>query len=222
MANAKRRKKIRDFPKSTRPRERLAAIGVQNLTLVELLAVILSSGTKRGNVLSLARKILKTFPLNELSKAQIDDLTKIKGVGQVKAGKILASLEFGRRAVGESPAKKLRTPEDAVREVDDIRAKSREYLVALYLNARHELIKKQTITIGGLNKNLIEPRDVFGQALALPCASIILVHNHPSGDPSPSKDDKVLTKTLVKAGELLGIKIVDHIIVSKKRLLFLP
>ncbi len=216
MANAKRRKKIRDFPRSKRPRERLLAIGVSNLTAVELLAIILGFGTRQANVVNLARKILKKFPLKELMRTRISDLVSIKGVGKIQAGKILASLELGRRAIEEYPAKRLFTPEDAVREVDDIRTKSREYLVALYLNARHELVKKQTITIGGLNKNLAEPRDVFGQALTLPCAFIILVHNHPSADPTPSEDDKVFTKNLVKAGKLLGVKLVDHIIVCPK------
>jgi len=210
----RRSTKIKDFPRIKRPRERLAAVGIQNLTKVELLAIILSSGTKHGNVLSLARKILKTFPLKELSGIQISDLTKIKGVGQVKAGKILASLELGGRAVGGS-VKQLLTPQDVLGEVDDIKSKNREYLVALYLNARHNLLKKQTISIGNLNQSFLEPRDVFAPALILPCSFIILAHNHPSGDSSPSMDDKTLTKHLFKAGELLGIKLVDHIIVSK-------
>lgn len=158
MVNAKRKKKIRDLPKSKRPREKLAAIGVQNLTAVELLAIVLGSGTKQANVVSLARKILKKFPLKELVHVKTTDLTSGKGVGKVQAGKILASLELGYRAMEEFPVKRLLTPKDAVREVEDIKTKTREYLIALYLNAHHELIKKQIVTIGGLNQNNLEPR----------------------------------------------------------------
>lgn len=213
---AKKRKTIRDFPKSKRPRERLFSLGVANLTTVELLAIILGSGTKKRNVLRLAKEIVKAIPIRNLPHAHISDLTKIKGIGPVQAGKILASLELGRRALEEMPAKRILTPNDVVREVDDITKKTREYLIALYLNARHELIKKQTITIGNLNQNIVDPRDVFAQALSLPCAYVILVHNHPSGDPKPSQDDKRLTKVLVKAGRILGVNLIDHIIVSKR------
>ncbi len=213
---AKKNTTIHDFPKSKRPRERLSSLGVSNLTIVELLAIILGFGTKKRNVLKLAKKIVKTFPLKDLSHTNIPDLTKIKGIGAVQAGKILASLELGERILEENPVKRILTPDDVIKEVEDVRKKTREYLIALYLNARHELIKKQTISIGNLNQNLIEPKDVFSEALSLPSAFIILVHNHPSDDPAPSKNDKIFTKKLAAAGELLGINIIDHIIVSKK------
>ena len=211
-----RRKTIRDFPKSKRPREKLLSFGVANLDNFELLAVILGSGTKKENVVNLARKILRKINLKRLSRARISDLTNIEGLGTIQAVKILAALELGRRAQTDTQAKKILTPKDVLREIDDIRTKNREYLVALFLNARHELLERQTIAIGGLNTNSIESRDVFSKALALPCAFVVLVHNHPSNDPTPSKDDKTFTKRLSEAGELLGIKIVDHIIVSKK------
>ena len=213
---AKRRRTIRDFPKSKRPRERLLSLGVANLTIVELLAIILGSGTKEQNVVNLAKKILGTFSLKDLAQAKTSDLTRLKGIGKIQASKILAAFELGRRLLEEFPAKRLLTPEDVLREVTNIRKKEREYLLALYLNARHELIKKQTITIGNLNQNLIEPRDVFAEAISLPSAFLVLVHNHPSGDPTPSKNDKIFTHHLVKAGKLLGIEVIDHIIVSKK------
>lgn len=212
----KRKLSVRDLPKTKQPRERLVLLGVANLTAIELLAIILGSGTKKQNVLNLAKKILHKFPLKDLVSTKISDLARIEGVGRVQASKILASLELGRRAIEGFPTKRLLTPEDVLREVDDIRDKSREYLIALYLNARRELIKKQAITIGGLNQNIVEPRDVFNEALTLPCAFVILVHNHPSGDPSPSEDDKTVSKKLAAAGQLLGISIIDHIIVAKK------
>jgi len=216
VAAAKRKLRIKDLPKVKRPRERLSDVGVANLTEVELLALVIGSGTRGVNAINLAKKILLKFPLKRLANAQVSDLIKIKGLGRVRAGKILASLEVGRRVWEELPAKILLTPESVIREVDEIRLKSREYLIALYLNARHELVKKHTISIGSLNQNVVEPKDVFGQALTLPSPFIILVHNHPSGDPSPSKDDKTFTKTLLKAGKLLGVEIIDHIIVSPK------
>jgi len=213
---AKKKRTIRDFPKSKRPRERLFSLGVANLTIVELLAIILGSGTKKRNVLKLAREIIKTIPLKSLPHAHISDLIRLKGIGPVQAGKILASLELGRRALEKIPAKRILTPNDVVKETDDIRGKTREYLIALYLNARHELIKRQTITIGNLNQNIVDPRDVFSEALTLPCAFVVLVHNHPSGDPTPTQDDKKFTKALVKAGKILGVDLIDHIIVSKQ------
>ncbi len=212
----KRKVSVRDLPKTKRPRERLSLLGVTNLTAAELLAIILGSGTKKQNVLNLAKKFLHKFPLKDLAKVQISDLARIEGVGRIQASKILASLELGRRATEGFPAKRLMTPEDVLREVDDIRDKSREYLIALYLNARRELVKKQAITIGSLNQNIVEPRDVFNEALILPCAFVILVHNHPSGNPNPSEDDKIVSKKLAAAGQLLGISIIDHIIVAKK------
>jgi len=211
-----RRKTIRDFPKSKRPREKLISRGIASLDTPEVLAVILGSGTRKTNVVNLSRKILKKIPLKKLIDTKLGDLTKIKGIGTIQGAKILAAIELGRRAFEQGDKKVILTPEAVLQQVEDIKNKNREYLIALYLNARHELISRETVAIGGLNASNIEPRDVFSKALALPCAFIILVHNHPSGDPTPSKDDKVLTKHLIKAGKLLGMRLVDHIIVSKR------
>lgn len=215
MASKRRTVRIQDVPKTKRPRERLATLGSANLTNEELLAVILGSGTSQDNVLTLSRKTLRTFPLENLQTATLADLRRVKGIGIVGASKIIASLELGRRAVGESPAKKVQTPADVLREVDGLREKSQEYVVALYLNARRELVKKQVIAIGSMNQNIIEARDIFSPALALPCGFFILVHNHPSGDPQPSDDDLALTKKLLKAGSLLGISLIDHLVVTR-------
>jgi DNA repair protein RadC len=211
-----KRKKITDLLPSQRPREKLSLLGVANLTDTELLALVLGFGTKRRNVLSLAKIILKTFSIKKLPQLTVADFTHIDGIGSVQAGRILAAIELGRRAFANIPLNKLLTPQDAVREAGDLRTKSQEHLVALYLNARYELIEKHTIGIGGLSKNVIEPRDIFRHAFILPSPFFLLIHNHASGDATPSNDDIVFTKRLVRAGRLLGCRIIDHIIVSGK------
>ncbi len=205
-----------DIPKAKRPRERLVTLGVQNLTELELIALLLSSGTKKKGVMSVARDILKKINLQNLTNASISDLAKIEGVGKVKAGKLLAAIELGRRSLSEKSHYHIITPKEVINEVKEITTKSQEYLLALYLNARHELLQKQVISVGALNQAIIEPRDVFSYALILPSPFIILVHNHPSGNIHPSEDDKHFTKKIVEAGELLGISILDHVIVSSK------
>lgn len=211
-----KRKRIADLLPSQRPREKLTLFGITNLTNEELLAILLGFGTKNHNVLSVAKIILKTYPLKKLSNLTITDFSSIKGIGGVQAGKILAAVELGKRIFDGTASNKLLSPQDVVREVGELRVKSQEHLVGLYLNARHELIEKYTISIGGLNKNIIEPREVFRQAIVLPSPFLVLVHNHPSGDVSPSEDDILFTKQLIKAGKLLGCRIIDHIIVSEK------
>jgi DNA repair protein RadC len=210
-----RGKTIRDLARTRQPRARLEAHGVQNLTEPELLALILSSGTKKKHVLSVANALLKKFPLSELHSTSIAELTTVDGIGDVKAGKIAAGFELGKRAMNSSTMSKMLSPKDVIREVKDICNKSQEHLIALYLNARHELLQKQTISIGTLNQAIIEPRDIFFYALTLPSPFIILVHNHPSNSPAASEADIQFTKRLIEAGKLLGIKIIDHIIVTK-------
>jgi DNA repair protein RadC len=214
MAGAKKR--IQDLPKSKRPRERLVNLGAANLTSQELLAIILSSGTPKQNVLNLAQRLLEKMPLSKLGQMSINDLAKIKGIGQVKAGKILASLELGKRIARRDNYKKILNPEDVCREIAYISNKKREYLVGLYLNARQELLKKATLSLGGLNFSYLEPRDIFRYCFTLPCAFVILAHNHPSGDCQPTREDKELTKKLLQAGRILGIELVDHLIVASK------
>lgn len=215
MSSAKRRLRIQDLPKTKRPRERLLHLGIANLTDTELLAIVLGSGTKGQHVVSLAGKILTKFSLKKLSSCSLSDLQTIKGIGRAQASKIIASLELGKRATVGELTVTINTSFDVVREANGISKKHQEHLLALYLDARHRLIQKHTISIGTLNQALIEARDVFAQALLIPAASLILVHNHPSGDPTPSEDDVIFTKTLQNAGELLGISLIDHVIVAE-------
>lgn len=208
------KRRMKELPKYERPRERLSELGPQNLSSAELLAILLSSGTKKHNVLSVSKAILKKFPNEKLANVGLNELKKIDGLGEVKAGKIIAALELGRRSYSNGARKAIHSLTDVLTYVHDLRGERREHLVALYLNARNELISKQTIGVGTLNQNIIEPRDVFAEALKTPCASIVLVHNHPSGDAEPSDQDIAFTKKLAEAGKMLGIEILDHIIVS--------
>jgi DNA repair protein RadC len=177
--------------------------------------LLLSFRTKKHNVISLSKTILKKFPLLRLAETTVAELKKVDGMGEVKAGKVLAAIELGRRSIEHESRLAIHSMNDVLLHVHDIRREHREHLVALYLNARNELIAKHTIAVGSLNQNVIEPRDVFAEALKAPCASIILVHNHPSGDAEPSDQDIHFTKNLMQAGKLLGIEILDHIVVSE-------
>lgn len=207
-------KPIHQLPKAKRPRERLLSTGVTNLTQAELLAVILGSGTTQNNVLFLAKKVMQEFN-SDFSSVTLKQLTAIHGIGPVQGSRILAVLEFGKRAFRHQLKPRLLKPEDVLNEVREIRPSHREQLIGLYLNARYELMAKELLAVGTVNTHQIEPRDVFAPAIKLPCRSLILVHNHPSGDPQPSHDDITATSRLKKAADLLGINLLDHLIVTK-------
>jgi len=207
-------KSIQKLPKTKRPRERLISTGSQNLTQPELLAVVLSSGTNKRNVLSLAKQILTKFGPN-LSTVTLKQLTTVHGIGQIQAAKIIATLELGKRLHHLKPKPRLLKPADVLREINEIRTSHREQLIGLYLNARYELMAKEVLAVGSVNAHSVDPRDVFAPAIKLPCRSLILTHNHPSGDPQPSQDDITTTLKLKKAGQLLGVNFLDHLIVTK-------
>lgn len=215
-STTKRSKRIKDFPLSDRPREKLLTKGPENLTDVELLAIILRTGTKEYNVIKLSQKILRLFPLSQLSSASIDRLKKTPGIGEVKAIEICAVLELGKRIFGKTSLTKtiITSTHDALLQGKDISQKKQEYLITLYLNARHELLQKEVVGIGSLNAAIIEPKDILSHALLLPCAEIIIMHNHPSGDPQPSDADITFTKRMNEAGSIMGIALLDHIIIA--------
>ena len=145
------------------------------------------------------------------------EIAKLKGVGTSRASIISASLEIAKRIFKNDPSIKITTPGDVIKVVGDIRHKKKEHFVALYLDARNQLITTETISIGTLNASIVHPRDVFAPALKHNAASIIIVHNHPSGDPEPSHDDELVTKRIIEAGKILGIEMADHIIVSSSK-----
>lgn len=213
----KRGKRIQDLPASMRPREKLLAKGAENLTDSELFAILLRSGSGKQNAVMLAETLLRHYPSRTLQTIAINDLAKIPGIGHVKAIEILAALEIGRRVFAPSSMTKvvIRTTADALTQLRDIAEKKQEHLIAMYLNARHEMIAKEVLGIGSVNTAVIEPREIFRPAFTSPCVGVLLAHNHPSGDPAPSDDDIRFTSRIQKAGELMGIMLLDHIIISK-------
>lgn len=193
------------------------AKGPSGLTDTELLAILLRTGRSGKSALDLAHDILTKYPLEKFSAITIEELNKIKGIDTGKSTTVIAAIELVTRALGKHPHTLpiISSPEAALDQLGDIRNQKKEYFVALYLNARNELIHKEIISIGILTRSLVHPREVFAPALTHSAASILIAHNHPSGDTSPSEDDLVVTKRLREAGELLGIALYDHLIVTK-------
>lgn len=206
---------IKSLPKHKRPREKLMEKGVNAVSDAELLAIILRTGIQGKSAIQMGKQLVKKFGTSGLLKIQLDDLLSIKGLGKVKAVQLLAALEIARRANDTVKDEPLIKPEIVVNLLGDIRKKKREYFVSLYLNVRYRLIKKLVISIGSLASTSVHPREVYKPAIKLSAASIIVAHNHPSNDVSPSDSDKLLTNKLIKAGQLLDIELVDHLIVSR-------
>lgn len=211
-----KRKRMKDLPLADRPRERMLAKSAKHLSQAELLAILLGTGSAKQNVLVLSQAIVKQFPEKELSKVVLSDLVKIPGVGKSKAARILAALELGERLYAPSLLTKvtISSTEDLLPHIREYAGKKQEYLVVFYLNTRNELIQKEIVGVGSLNSMLITPKEIFNHALLSPCASIIVVHNHPSGDPKPSEDDIHFTRRIHEAGEVMSIPLIDHVIVS--------
>ena len=208
--------KIKDIPKVDRPREKLLQKGADALSKSDLLAILLVNGIKEKNVKQLSEQIIKKLGKNFLN-ITIDDLLNISGIGQVKALQIISAISLVKRFYEEEKDTEIviKNVKDVLSIVYDIRGKKKENLVCLYLNARNTLIKKELISIGLLNKTLIHPREIFYPATVLNSASIILVHNHPSGNPLPSEKDHEIIEKIVHAGEIMGIPVIDFIIISE-------
>ena len=212
--------RIKDLPKIERPREKLISKGTQNLKDEELLAILLRTGREGKNVLELARQVLTKYSKRRLLKMQYEDLIKIKGINSAKACTILAAIELVKRALekGEETLPIIRSTKDVIAQAVYMRDKTREHLMTIYLNARNEMIFKKPMFIGTLNANLVHPREIFQEALKQNAASVILVHNHPSGDPEPSQDDLEITKRILEAGKIMGIDVLDHVIITKNKI----
>jgi len=211
---------IPQLPADLRPRERLRAAGVQALSNAELLAILLGSGLRCQTALDLAEDLLaREEGLRYLAVASLEELESIRGIGLAKACRIKAALELGRRlSVYSSDRPIIKTAEDAKNMVmDEMRAFDREHFRILCLDRKLGLLSIVEISIGSLSSAPVHPREVFKPAIQKSAASIILVHNHPSGDPTPSADDVDLTRRLAEAGNLLGIEVLDHIIIGDNR-----
>ena len=201
-----------DRPKDLRPREKLQARGAESLSDYELLMAIIGSGNAQADVTKIARDLLKI--LQQDHTLSLEKVRVITGVGEAKATELVASFELAKRYVTESEQPIIDSPEKAVEQLADIRGKKQEYFVCLTLDGANRLIAKRVITIGTLTASLVHPREVFADAITDRAASIIVAHNHPSGNLTPSPVDIEVTKTLTDAAKLLGIELIDHIIVT--------
>lgn len=207
--------RLKELPLADRPREKMIKYGPDKLSEAELLALVLGSGTKGMNVKTLATKILKEHK-KEPTKTTIDDLLTIKGLGQAKASQIMAVLELGKRLYQNKQSELLLTPKDVWERCEDFRSSKKEHFVVFYLDSQEQQIKRDIVTIGTLNESLVHPREVFENAIRNNAASVIVAHNHPSGELEPSMDDIEITQKLLRSGKLLDIQLTDHLIVTKE------
>lgn len=216
---------IRDVHIADRPRERLIRQGAESLSNQELIAILLRTGTKQESVLVLANRILSSFDkIQDLKDATIEEMMLVKGVGKAKAVQLLAAAEIGKRMYRKHSEGRytIRSPEDAAAYLmTDMASLNQEHFVVLFLNVKNEVLHKQTIFIGSLNSSIVHPREIFREAVKRSAASIIVAHNHPSGNPTPSPEDIEVTKRLIEAGSIMGIELLDHVIIGDHQFLSL-
>lgn len=210
---------IRELPDSERPREKLLWRGPQALEPRDLLAIVLRTGRAGASALMVADELLAQFgSLQGLGTAAPEELAKVPGVGLVKATQLAAAFELGRRSGGRWRGRIIRGPDDAAHLLmPEMRHLDREEFRAILLDTRHQVIAVHTVSIGHLSGTLVHPRELFKECIRRSSAALIVAHNHPSGDPSPSADDLVLTRRLVEAGHLLGIEVLDHLVLGDNR-----
>ena len=210
--------RIKDLPSTERPRERLKNMGVSNLTDGEILAILLKTGIKRQNVEEVAIALLKEYSFDQFSNLRISDLQKIKGIGEVKAIEILASIELGKR-IFLRDHKRLIRMENAKMIWESAKylftGLKQECFYCYYFNTKQELIEKKLIFMGTINSATTHTREIFKEAYLMSASTIVCLHNHPSGDVHPSEADISFTERLIRTGEIQGIPVVDHIIVSE-------
>lgn len=210
---------IKELPQSERPRERMIKSGADKLSNTELLAIIIGTGTKKESAMNLAGKIISMEDdgLSFLGSALPEDLAMIPGVGVAKSCQIIAAVELGKRLSSKNGKNKIRinSPEDiAVLFMEDMRYLKKESFRILLLNTKKEVMSVEYISTGNINSSIVDPREVFSPAVRKSAGSIVLVHNHPSGNPEPSDADIKVTERLQEAGSLLDINVVDHIIIG--------
>lgn len=206
-------KKIKNIPEFDRPREKMEKKGAQVLSDLELLAVLLGSGIQGKDVFEVANDILK-LAQSDFDAISLKKLKDIEGIGLAKACQIMAAIEFSKRFLVKEGIK-VKNIEDVVKLVEELRAKKQEYFLSLTLDGASYLIQKRTVFIGTLNHSIVHPREVFADAISDRAAGIIFVHNHPSGNIDPSKEDIAITNRLLEVGKMVGIEVIDHVIVGK-------
>ena len=212
---------IRDLPREERPRERLQKLGPEALSSIELLALVVGRGVPGKSALTIAHDLLKRFKsVQGVSAATVEELSAVPGIGVAKAAQLRASFELGRRQdldPEEDFRYEITNPQAVVKAIRaSIDDKAKEHFKLLMLNTRNRIIGISRVSVGTANASLVHPREVFKTAISHGASSVVLAHNHPSGNPDPSDDDIALTRRLVEAGRLLGIEVLDHIVIGKE------
>ncbi len=212
--------RIHDIASENRPRERLARQGVSVLSDAELLAIILQKGSFGENVIDVSNKLISKYGLDKLNSLSVNELMKIRGIGMAKACKIIATFEISKRAnAGKINDKVIKNSSDIAHYyMEKMKDYKKEYFIAVFLDSKNKIIKDEIISIGTLDSSLVHPREIFKEAIRNSAAGIILVHNHPSGDCEASEEDKQVAKKVKKAGDIIKIKVLDHIIISRNRI----
>lgn len=210
---------IKDLPISERPREKLELYGAETLSNAELLGIIIRTGNKSETAIDLGKSILSldNKGLGHLRDITMEELQEVKGIGRSKAAQIIAAIEIGKRISYESAKNKVKVSSPVTVAnlfMDELRYLQNEHFMILLLDTKNQIISRERISIGTLNASIVHPRDVFKVAIKKNANSMILLHNHPSGDPTPSKEDIGVTNRLVEVGDLVGIKVLDHIIIG--------
>lgn len=213
---------IKDLPLHERPREKLVKYGVGSLSNAELIAIILRTGYREDTAIDLANKLLSIdrIGIGYLSHATVEELTTIKGIGQCKAAQVIAAIELGKRISSRGGEDKLKVDSPLVIAellMEEMRYLRREHFKIAILDIKNQIISIENISVGNLNSSIVHPREVFNIAIKRSANSIILVHNHPSGDPTPSTEDINITHRLIDAGNIIGIKVLDHIIIGDNK-----
>jgi len=209
--------KIKDISKENRPRERFLKNGAMSLSDAELLAVILQKGSKKENVVDMSNRLLSKHGIDKLCDLSLKELQEIDGIGPAKAMQIKALFEFNKRHnLSKQNGKPIKSAKDVYDYASQkLNSNDKEHFMILHLDSKNRIIKDEVISIGTLNASIIHPREIFKSAIKESANSIILVHNHPSGDSEPSAEDEQVTEKLFEAGELLSIKVLDHVIIGK-------
>ena len=209
---------IKDIIKEERPRETLLKKGETYLSDSELLAILINNGTRDKSAITLAREIIETSDgIRNLSNITVEELSKIKGIGLAKACRIISALELGRRVsvASEMQKFKISSPQDIGNVyMEELRYKKKEIFRVVLLNTKNVIIGSKDISEGSLNASIVHPREVFLEAIKKSANKMILMHNHPSGDPTPSSEDINITKRVIRAGQIVGIEILDHVIIG--------
>ena len=209
---------IKEIALDQRPRERLKRHNAESLSDAELLAILVQSGFRGENALDLSNRIISLFGIEKLNSLSLSELMKIKGIGLAKAAKLVAAFELNKRVnSGKICEKVISNASDIANYyMENLRDKKKEYFIAVFLDSKNKIIKDEVISIGTLNSSLVHPREVFKEAIKNSANSIILVHNHPSGNVEPSEEDYRVNQKLIETGEIVEIKVLDHLVVSKE------